>query len=163
MKIAFLAMSAVLLTLVGVSDASAQGLAGRASVIDGDTIELRGQRVRLWGIDAPEGGQTCQDAQGRDYRCGTVAANALAEFIGAGNISCDSRYLDDWDRVVSVCVRMQDDVELNAWLVRNGFALDYPHFSDGAYARVEDDARQEGLGVWAGRIEAPWEWRRRQR
>jgi endonuclease YncB( thermonuclease family) len=31
-------------------------------VIDADTIEIHGQRIRLHGIDAPEGGQTCLDA-----------------------------------------------------------------------------------------------------
>ena len=39
-------------------------LQGVASVIDGDTIEIHGTRIRLNGIDAPESGQLCQDARG---------------------------------------------------------------------------------------------------
>lgn len=55
-------------------------IVGRASVIDGDTLEIRGQRIRLWGIDAPEGRQTCIRGS-ETYRCGTDAANRLDRWI----------------------------------------------------------------------------------
>ncbi len=54
---------------------------GRASVIDGDTLDMQGQRIRLWAVDAPEGRQTC-DRAGVTYRCGQEAANALDRYIG---------------------------------------------------------------------------------
>ena len=52
-------------------------IAGRAAVIDGDTLEIRGERIHLFGIDAPESGQTCLDAKGQSYRCGQKAALVL--------------------------------------------------------------------------------------
>lgn len=50
--------------------ASAADLVGRASVVDGDTIELHGTRIRLYRIDAPESARLCRDSQGMEYCCG---------------------------------------------------------------------------------------------
>jgi len=50
--------------------AHAETIAGRASVIDGDTLEIAGKQIRLLGIDAPESSQTCTDSRGSRYRCG---------------------------------------------------------------------------------------------
>ena len=66
-------------------------LQGVASVIDGDTIEIHGTRIRLNGIDAPESGQLCQDARGTAWRCGQQAALALSDRTGGGRWSAASR------------------------------------------------------------------------
>ncbi len=60
-------------------------LQGVASVIDGDTIEIHGARIRLNGIDAPESGQLCQDPRGTAWRCGQQAALALSDRIGTAS------------------------------------------------------------------------------
>ena len=73
--------------------ASAADLTGRASVIDGDTIEIHGQRIRLFGIDAPESRQTCE-ADGQTYRCGQQAALALADNVARVSFGWGSQ----WER-----------------------------------------------------------------
>ena len=130
----------------------------RRSLIDGDTIEIHGQRIRLHGIDAPEGGQTCLDAAGRNWRCGQRAALALQDLIGRRTITCDERDVDRYGRIVGRC--LVGDLDINEWLVAQGLALAYRHYSRD-YVAAEDQARSAGRGMWAGSFEPPWEWRRR--
>ena len=61
------------LILAPASAAAADNLAGQASVADGDTLEIYGARIRLWGIDAPESGQPCRGEDSFQYRCGAKA------------------------------------------------------------------------------------------
>jgi endonuclease YncB( thermonuclease family) len=135
---------------------SAAEIAGRASVIDGDTIEIHGQRIRFFGIDAPESQQLCQ-ADGKPYRCGQQAALALSDHVAARPITCERRNVDRYGRVVAVCSAADED--LNAWMVRQGWALAYRHYST-AYVADEEAAHVARLGIWRGTFEAPWDWRR---
>jgi len=142
------------------ASAHAQSLVGRASVIDGDTIEIAGERIRLRGVDAPESGQRCQDKSGREYRCGQVAANALDAFLAQSRpVSCSFVERDRYRRFVGDCYRA-DGKSVAAWMVRNGHALDWPRYSRGAYAADQSEARRVGAGMWQGRFVEPWEWRR---
>lgn len=134
-----------------------QHLSGTASVIDGDTLDIHGVRVRLHGIDAPESGQTCRDAQGTMYRCGQRAALALSGRIGRHPVSCTAYDTDSYGRTVAVC--HQGGTDLNAWMVAGGHALAYCRYSRD-YVDEEEEARQAIRGLWAGRFVAPWEWRR---
>jgi endonuclease YncB( thermonuclease family) len=54
-----------------IAPALATDLIGQTSVVDGDTIEIHGQRIRLWGVDAPESGQLCRGADSEIFRCGS--------------------------------------------------------------------------------------------
>lgn len=141
---------------------------GRATIIDGDTLEIRGQRIRLWGIDAPESRQTCTRA-GETYRCGQAAANALAGMIDQKTVTCAPRGRPDrYRRIVAWCTittRPAEDlrltIDLGAKMVEDGQALDWPRYSGGAYARAEQEAQRERRGMWAGEFQTPWEWRAR--
>jgi endonuclease YncB( thermonuclease family) len=132
-------------------------IVGRATVVDGDTIEIAGQRIGLFGIDAPEDDQTCvAEAQ---WRCGEQAAFALSTFIGAHWVHCAERDRDQNQRIVAVCrLSGPQGPDLNAMMVSEGWALAYrEHSAD--YVRDEQDARERRVGVWRGSILPPWDWR----
>ena len=114
---------------------------GRAAVIDGDTIEIRGESIRLDAIDAPESGQTCE-AAGQPWRCGQQAALALADMIGAANVRCADRGTDRYDRTLAICTL--GDLDLNGWLVAEGWALAYRYYSTG----VPIEHRGKNSGSW---------------
>lgn len=136
---------------------AAEPITGRPSVTDGDTLVIRDTRIRLHGIDAPEGAQLCQDKAGKDYRCGQVAALALADHIGDAVVTCEPRDQDQYGRRVSVCRKGSED--LNAWMVSRGHAIAYRRYSTD-YLPQEHAARSARRGIWAGTFEEPSAWRR---
>ncbi|WP_246094108.1 MULTISPECIES: thermonuclease family protein [Mesorhizobium] len=138
-------------------------IAGVASVIDGDTIEIHGQRIRFNGIDAPESAQQCDDANGLQYQCGVKSAAALDAFLAASRpTQCMFVSWDRYGRYVGNCSRA-DGVSVAVWMVENGQALDWPKYSQGAYAMVQEKAKAARVGIWAGTFEAPWDWRAEHR
>jgi endonuclease YncB( thermonuclease family) len=132
-------------------------LTGRATVIDGDTIEIRRQRIRLHGIDAPESGQTCTDAASQRYLCGSKAALSLSDFVGEATVKCEPLNRDRYGRVVARCAARGEDIAI--FLVGAGWALDWPRYSKGEYAPYQDVARKERRGMWSGEFVEPWNWR----
>lgn len=132
---------------------------GKARVIDGDTLSIDDRRIRLFGIDAIEGKQHCLDTKGRRWACGRAATEAVRAFVGNSEVSCIVRYQDKYGRDVAVCdVRGQD---LNRWIVRNGWAVAYRHFSLD-YVPAEEEAAAERAGIFAGSFTLPWQWRSQQ-
>jgi endonuclease YncB( thermonuclease family) len=130
---------------------------GQASVIDGDTIEIHGARIRLFGIDAPESGQLCP-AQGKTYPCGKQAALVLADKIKGHVVECRPKNQDQYGRPVAVCFAAGEDI--NGWMVAQGWALAYRQYSMD-YVNQEHDAANSKLGIWKYEFEKPWDWRRK--
>ena len=122
------------------ASSSAGTIVGRASVIDGDT-----------------------DAGGRTYRCGARSAEALSEWLAESSpTTCKFVERDQYGRFVGNCTRA-DGGSVQRWLVRNGYAMDWPHYSNGAFAKEQSAARSEKIGIWQGTVQPPWEWRAAQR
>jgi endonuclease YncB( thermonuclease family) len=138
------------------SEVGAQTITGRASVIDGDTIEIHGTRIRLFGIDAPESDQLCT-ILGKPFRCGQQAAFALADEIGNKVVNCRPKDRDRYGRVVAVCLVGGEDI--NAWMVAKGWAIAYRHYSND-YVRQEEQASKSKIGIWQGEFVSPSDWRR---
>jgi endonuclease YncB( thermonuclease family) len=150
--------TAALLMLLSLwSPALAGDLIGQASVIDGDTLEIHGTRIRLWGIDAPESTQLCRGEDSLQYRCGAQAANDLDAFIAGRPVSCVPMNLDQYGRTVAIC--SAGGADLGEWLVCGGLALDWPHFSTGRYEAAQHDAERAGRGIWKGSYVEPWLYR----
>jgi len=147
----------ILMLLLLSSTAFANDFVGQASVIDGDTLEIRGTRIRLWGVDAPESSQLCRGADSNLYRCGAAAANDLDTFIARRPVNCTRVSEDQYGRSVATC--SVGGTDLGEWLVRNGLALDWPQYSKGRYAAAEHDADRSGRGMWAGSYVEPWLFR----
>jgi len=143
--------------VVGAATAMAAPLIGQASIIDGDTIEIHGQRVRLWGIDAPESSQLCRNANSDLYRCGAKAANALANHVAGKPVRCESVDRDRYGRTVARC--FVGGVDMAEWLVRSGLAVDWPRYSKGRYAEAQIEAQRSEQGIWAGTSVNPWDYR----
>ena len=136
-------------------------LAGKPRIVDADTLEIAGERIRLEGIDAPESRQQCEDAEGVRYACGRTATDALRKRIGGEPVTCEGSERGRYGRLIAVC-RLPDETDLNGWLVREGLALAYRHYSD-RYVAQEAEAKAAKRGLWAGAFVPPWDWRRGER
>jgi endonuclease YncB( thermonuclease family) len=131
---------------------------GIPSVIDGDTLDIRGVRFRLHGVDAPESAQLCRRS-GQTHRCGQQAGGLLSARIDNRNVTCTERDRDRYGRVVAVCHLSVTGEDLNAWLVQQGWAVAYIAYIRN-YVGLEAQARRNGLGLWAGTFERPEVWRK---
>src|SRR4030088_2301882 len=92
-----------LMILLLLSGCCANDWVAKASVVDGDTLEVHGTRIRLWGVDAPESGQLCRDADSDLYQCGAKAANDLDTFIARRPVNCTPVAEDQYGRTVATC------------------------------------------------------------
>lgn len=141
LRAAMAAALAVIGLAGGFASAQQSSITGIATVIDGDTIEIHGQSVRLSGFDAPERGKMC----GR-INVYQRASLALSDITQGRTVSCASRGTDSYGRIVAVC--SVGALDLGDFMVSLGWARDWPRYSGGAYAAAEEEARRNRLGVW---------------
>ena len=140
-------------------------ISGIAKVIDGDTINIKNNKIRLFGIDAPERKQQCQKPWlsisfltfKKNYQCGKISTNILKNKINNKFIICKSTNKDRYNRFIAECYK--DKKNINRWMVLNGYAVAYRKYSK-KFVSQENLAKKEKLGLWAGTFEMPWDWRK---
>ncbi|HMK67416.1 MAG TPA: thermonuclease family protein [Stellaceae bacterium] len=141
--------------------------ADRYFVIDGDTISVRpgkcllsrlrlrclSERLRLFGVDAFERTQTCRDAKGEAWACGDVATQRLQTLVSTPGFGCqvDPEFVDRHAREFAVCTAKGEDV--GAVLVSEGLAFAYGRRT--RYVAIEEEAKAEHRGAWAGTFVRP--------
>jgi endonuclease YncB( thermonuclease family) len=131
-------------------------VAGEISFLDGDSFILSGTEIRLYGIDAPEGRQTCHRANGSEYPCGREASRALRRLAQGKNVTCTIVTKDRYARNVAKC--NTDSLELNHEMVRLGWAIAYRARSHD-YTRADSEAKNAKRGIWQGDFKRPQDWR----
>lgn len=150
------ACAAAMLMLGPVRAVSEEPIAGYASAIDGDTLQIGPWRVRLWGIDAFEKSQKCLDRNGQPYGCGLIARSVMSGLIAGQRVTCSQKDVDQYDRVVAVCRVAKRDI--GGALVEQGWAVHYDQ--NLTYAAREDKARANKVGAHAGLFITPQGYRR---
>ena len=138
-------------------EATAGEIAGSPIITDGDTIKIINKRIRLHGIDAPESKQLCKK-NSKEYRCGIIATEALVKKINKNQVRCIVQdRLDRYKRYIGVC--FLGNIDLNKWMVRNGYAVAYKKYSK-KYVASQNLAKNDKVGLWIGTFQMPWEWRK---
>jgi len=135
--------------------AQSSSIIGIPSVIDGDTIEIQGKRIRLFGIDAPESSQRC-NTDGEYWQCGQRSAFALDKLISGKTVKCVVKDTDRYGR--SVCKCYQGTLDVNGYMVRQGWAVAYTKYSRD-YVHQEKYAQTNKLGIWNSEFDMPWDYR----
>ena len=135
-------------------------------ISDGDTIKIDGEKIRFSGIDAPESyfkgkKQICK-LEEKEIFCGEISKNKLIEKIGIYSVECVlEKNKDKYKRSVGECFVKGES--LSVYMVRNGFALDWPRYSKGKFSKDQEFAKDNNLGIWAMKFEYPWIWRANNR
>ena len=147
----------ILISLSKVS--SGKTIFGKAKVIDGDTIQINKNKIRLHAIDAPETNQTCKK-NSKNWNCGVESTNFLKELIDNNKIECITKGKDRYNRFIGVCYK--DNLDLNSAMVLNGWAIAYRYYSTD-YIEEEEEAKQKKRGIWIGDFEEPYLFRKKNK
>jgi succinoglycan biosynthesis protein ExoI len=130
---------------------------GPVTAIDGATLEIGGQRVRLWGVAAPARGRTCR-FDDLTYDCGDQAAYTLTQLVNENReVRCEDKGRAD-EAVLARCeVRWTECYGVSCtdyWrdlaeeLMKEGAGVQDRGRTDGRYDAAETTAREQRAGVW---------------
>ena len=137
----------------------AKTIIGIATVIDGDTIHIDNNKIRLHGIDAPEKSQTCLN-EDKNWECGKQSTFELKKIINEQNVKCQITDIDKYKRYVAICYI--NNLNINQTMVRKGWAIAYRYYSD-VFIKDEDYARKNKAGIWKSIFEEPYKFRKKNK
>ena len=146
----------IFLFLFSFSVQSEKLIIGKAKILDGDTLKINYNKVRLHGIDAPEIKQTCK-INNKNWNCGIESSNALKRLILEKQINCKIVDVDIYKRDIGVC--FVNEININQYMVRNGWAIAYRYYSHD-YIKEENLAKSEKIGIWQGQFIEPYTFRK---
>lgn len=126
-------------------------------VVDGDTLEVGRDRIRIAGIDAPELEQRCINEYGFPYYCGWEAKKALSNVIAGRKVECFTLSRDYYGRRIATC--NVAGLDLGEYMVRSGHAVAYTRYTT-RYISHELDAKTARRGIWRGKFTDPELFRR---
>lgn len=159
MRLNLLLLFFYLLLLSINNHSSAKTIIGKAMIIDGDTIHIQNNKIRLHGIDAPERKQKCQ-IKLQDWYCGKQATEELKNLINTQKVQCLINDIDIYNRYVAIC--SVNKININQWMVKNGWAIAYRYYSMD-YINEEKFARDNKLGIWKGEFIEPYLYRKKNK
>ena len=134
---------------------------GKAIVTDGDTIKINGEKIRFGGIDAPEKEQIC-NLNGEKIFCGKISSQKLKEIIGKNKVKCiKEKNRDRYRRIIAECFVNGESISKN--MIKSGYAFDYPKYSKNKYAKYQEYAKKNQLGIWKMKFDYPWLWRKKNK
>ena len=168
-KIISLLSAAVVAYLIGfVQDFRAKpdntSIQGIARIKDGDSLDVNGNVVRLFGIDAPELSQTCKK-DNKKWKCGADAKEALQILVKDKNIFCIQMDKDKYKRADSNCYfydEQNSKINIGQEMVKSGYAIAYKTFSP-RYLINQWLAKISSKGIWASKFQQPSRWRKQHK
>ena len=135
-----------LLVVLLAGTAAAQYVTGNAVATDGDSLRIDGQRIRLYGVAAPELDRSCPIPGGGEWKCGAASRDFLASLVALGPVYCIGVELDEYGRLLAEC-DAYDGRSINETMVLEGMAWAFVRYAD-EYLPEEREARAAGRGVW---------------
>ena len=132
---------------------------GKAKIIDGDTIHIGNSKIRLHGIDAPETKQKCIK-NSKKWNCGLESTRFLKNLVRNDYIECNTNGRDRYNRYIGVCYK--DNININSEMVINGWAIAYRYYSLD-YVKEETIAKSKKIGIWIGKFEEPYLFRKKNK
>ncbi len=157
MKTTILILSIILLFLSNF--VLAKTINGKPRIIDGDTIHIKSNKIRLHGIDAPETKQTCK-INDEVWFCGKQSTKELKNLINKQEVKCITNDVDIYNRFVAICY--VNEININQWMVKSGWAIAYRYYSTD-YIIEEKYARDNELGIWKSEFLKPYAYRKQNK